>query len=67
MCVGVWVCICVCVCVYLCVFDCVFECVCDCMSVLASFGGGVGFVTVRVFCVNLYLCDYVGSCLYSVF
>ena len=37
------------------------------MSVLASFGGGVGFVTVRVFCVNLYLCDYVGSCLYSVF
>ena len=37
------------------------------MSLLAIFGRSVGFVTVRVFFVNLYLCEYVGSCLCSVF
>ena len=36
------------------------------MSLLAIFGRRVGFVTVRVFFVNLYLCEYVGSCLCSV-
>merc|ERR1712002_1319703 len=76
VCVCVCVCVSVCVCVFVCLFVCVCVCVCVCECVclcvwclhahdeFCCFGGSAGFVTVRVFRVNMRLCLYVGSCAY---